>query len=100
LQSWRCGAPSTTPPLFGRVNHKRVYWLYTEEGLTLKARRPKRRESEAVRVQLTLPKEPSERWAMGFIHDTLESGRAVRILSIVDVHTRECLLVLVPQQRL
>ena len=80
-----------------RVNHKRVYRLYREEGLALKARRPKRRKSAAARVQPALPKEANERWAMDFIHDTLESGRSVRILSVIDVHTREC-LALVPRQ--
>jgi len=34
---------------------------------------------------------------MDFIHDTLESGRSVRILSVMDVHTREC-LALVPRR--
>jgi putative transposase len=33
------------------VNHKRVYRLYTEEGLTLKRRRPKRHRSAAARQQ-------------------------------------------------
>ncbi len=80
-----------------RVNHKRVYRLYREEGLALKARRPKRRKSAAARVQPTPPKEPNERWAMDFIHDTLESGRTTRILSVLDIHTREC-LALVPRQ--
>lgn len=80
-----------------RVNHKRVYRLYREEGLALKARRPKRRKSAAARVQPTPPKEANERWAMDFIHDTLESGRTVRILSVMDIHTREC-LALVPRQ--
>jgi len=80
------------------VNHKRVYRLYREEGLALKARRPKRRKSAAARVQPTPPTEANERSAMDFIHDTLESGRSVRILSVIDVHTREC-LALVPRQR-
>ena len=80
-----------------RVNHKRVYRLYTEEGLTLKPRRPKRRKSAATRIQSTPPREANERWAMDFIHDTLESGRSVRILSVMDVHTREC-LALVPRR--
>ena len=31
------------------VNHKRVYRLYTEEGLTLKRRRPRRHRSAVVR---------------------------------------------------
>lgn len=80
-----------------QVNHKRVYRLYTDEGLTLKPRRPKRRKSAAARIQPKPPKRANERWAMDFIHDTLETGRSVRILSVVDVHTREC-LALVPRR--
>jgi putative transposase len=74
-----------------RVNHKRVYRLYTEEGLTLKRRRPKRRKSASVRVAPVTPEAPNERWAMDFIHDRLADGRTLRILSVLDVHTRECL---------
>lgn len=73
------------------VNHKRVYRLYKEEGLVLKRRRPKRRKSAAARVAPAVPTEPNERWAMDFIHDTLAGGRTVRIFSVMDVHTRECL---------
>jgi len=80
-----------------QVNHKRIYRLYREEGLTLKRRRPKRRKSAAARVAPAPPTEPNERWAMDFIHDTLAGGRTVRILSVMDVHTREC-LALVPRR--
>jgi hypothetical protein len=35
---------------------------------------------------------------MHFIHDRLTSGESIRILSVVDVFTREC-IALVPQMR-
>jgi putative transposase len=28
---------------------------------------------------------------LDFVHDAVESGRAIRVLSVVDVYTRECL---------
>jgi putative transposase len=74
-----------------RVNHKRVYRLYGEEGLALRRRRPRRHRSAVVRVQRTAPTRPNEQWAMDFMHDTLADGRAVRILTMLDVYTRECL---------
>ncbi len=74
------------------VNHKRVYRLYTEEGLTLKRRKPKRRKAAANRKAPALPTAPNERWAMDFIHDTLVGGRTLRVLSVLDLCTRECLL--------
>ncbi len=72
------------------VNHKRVYRLYTEEGLTLKRRRPKRHRSATVRKERPDPRQPNEQWAMDFMHDTLAAGRTLRILTVIDVHTREC----------
>jgi putative transposase len=72
------------------VNAKRVYRLYTEEGLTLKRRRPKRHRSAAVRQQPGAPVAPHEAWAMDFIHDTLADGRTIRVLTAIDVFTREC----------
>jgi putative transposase len=73
-----------------RVNHKLVYRLYGEEGLTLKRRQPKRRKSVVAREGKSAPTAANQRWAMDFIHDMLAEGGTVRILSVVDVHTREC----------
>ena len=78
-----------------RVNHKRVYRLYGEEGLALRRRRPRRHRSAVVRVQRVAPTRPNEQWAMDFMHDTLADGRAVRILTMLDVYTRECLALIV-----
>ena len=33
----------------------------------------------------------NQEWALYFVHDAVESGRAIRVLSVVDVYTRECL---------
>jgi transposase InsO family protein len=33
----------------------------------------------------------NQEWAIEFVNDAVESGRAIRVLSVVDVHTRECL---------
>lgn len=73
-----------------RVNHKRVYRLYTEEGLALRRRRPRRHRSAVARARLPAPTQPNEQWAMDFMHDTLADGRAVRILTVLDVYAREC----------
>jgi len=72
------------------VNHKRVYRLYTEEGLALKRKRPKRRKSATVRQIRTEAGAPNERWAMDFVHDVLAGGRTIRILAAIDTFTREC----------
>lgn len=72
------------------INHKRVYRLYTEEGLTLRRRRPKRHRSAAARGTPPAVTRPNERWAMDFLHDALAGGQRVRILTVLDVYTREC----------
>ena len=33
----------------------------------------------------------NQEWALDFVHDAVESGRAIRVLSVVDAYTRECL---------
>jgi putative transposase len=74
-----------------RVNHKRVYRLYTDEGLTLKRRRPKRHRSASPRQGRPRATRPDEQWTMDFMHDTLATGQAIRVLTILDAYTRECL---------
>ena len=80
------------------INHKRVYRLYTEEGLALRRKKPKRRRSAAARQNLVTATQPNERWAMDFMHDTLADGDKMRVLTVIDVFTPEC-LALVPDKR-
>ncbi len=71
------------------ANVKRVYRLYVEERLMVRRRKRKRLvRDRAAEPQLT---GPNQEWAMDFIVDGLATGRMVRILSVVDVYTRECL---------
>ena len=76
------------------VNHKRIYRLYTEEGLALRRRRPRRHRSAVVRVRPQPPTQPDEHWAMDFMQDALADGRTVRIFTVLDVYTRECVAAL------
>jgi putative transposase len=70
-----------------RVNHKRVYRLYREEGLGIRTKRRRKRVS-APRV-LPLPAHrPQERWSMDFLTDGLADGRRFRVLTIVDTVSR------------
>ncbi|WP_273860316.1 IS3 family transposase [Photobacterium sp. GSS17] len=72
------------------VNHKRVYRLYRESGLTVRKR--KRRKSLCVeREPLLLPSLPNHTWSMDFVMDVLSSGRRIKCLTIVDDFTKECL---------
>ncbi len=72
------------------VNAKRIYRLYTEEGLTVT--RPQRKK--LVRRARTPPppaERVNQRWAMDFVSDRLVDGRRFRVWTLVDLFTRECL---------
>lgn len=75
------------------VNAKRVARLYRAEGLSLRAKSPKRRRSANVRQPRLVITAANQVWSLDFMHDRLadEGRRAVRLLTIVDVFTRECL---------
>ncbi len=66
-----------------RVNAKRVYRLYREEGLSLRLKRPKKRVS-VPRVTPPPAARPNERWSIDFLRDSLADGRAFRIFTVVD----------------
>ena len=74
------------------VNHKRVYRLYREEGLTVRKRRRKR-VSRAERVPLQAPAAPNQVWTSDFVHDALFWGRKIRMLTVEDAFTREALAI-------
>lgn len=78
-----------------QINHKRVYRLYREEGLTLRSKRPKRRVAAAHRVLRDAARKINEAWSMDFVCDALFDGKRFRALTIVDDFTRECLAILV-----
>lgn len=70
-----------------RVNHKRVYRLYQEEGLSLRLKTKKKRPNEP-RTPLPKPTEPNEVWSMDFMADRLSDGGQFRLLTLVDNFSR------------
>jgi len=79
------------------VNHKRVYRLYCQEGLNLRAKRPHRRVMAAHRVGRPLVTAVNESWSMDFVTDSLFNGSRFRALTLVDNFSRECLSIEVRQ---
>lgn len=71
-----------------RVNAKRVYRLYREEGLQLRNKSPKRKVSAKLREDRCPASVPNEVWAMDFMSDQIFDGRRIRILTMVDAFTR------------
>ena len=73
-----------------QVKPKRVYRLYTEDGLTV---RTKVRKKLARRARVVTPKatQPNTKWSMDFMSAQLLDGRWFRVLTVIDQFTRECL---------
>ena len=80
-----------------KANQKRVSRLYRQEGLSLRAKAPKRRRCATPRQVRFAPTAANHVWSMDFMHDRLmdERRRPFRLLTIVDVFTRECLALVV-----
>ena len=73
------------------VNHKRIYRLYSEEGLSIRTRSLRRRRACRYRSARAEPGTMNDVWAMDFVSDKLFDDQPFRILTIVDCHTREAL---------
>ena len=73
-----------------RVNAKRIYRLYGDEGLAVRTK-PRKRLASRARVPLPAPTRPNERWSMDFVSARLADGRWFRTLTVLDVYTRESL---------
>ena len=71
------------------VNHKRVHRVYREAGLMI--RRKKRKHCVRAGQPLQARTAANQEWALDFVHDAVASGRAIRVLSVVDAYSRECL---------
>ena len=73
-----------------KVNLKKVYRLYREEGLAVKRRRGRRRAIGA-RAPIVVPQELNQRWSLDFVSDQLANGRRFRLLNVIDDFNSECL---------
>ena len=80
------------------VNHKRVYRLYRKEGLALRKRPPRRRVACVKREIKPSAVAKNDCWSMDFVSDQLFDGRRLRVLTLVDNHTRESLALHVGQR--
>ncbi len=72
-----------------KVNAKRIYRLYTEEGLIVRTKQRKK-VARRQRVPAAMAAHPDQCWSMDFVSDRLSDGRTFRILTVVDQFTREC----------
>ncbi len=72
-----------------RVNAKRIYRLYTEEGLMVRTK-VRVRAARRNRVPQAVAMTPNQRWSMDFMIERVADGRWFRVLAVVGQFTREC----------
>ena len=76
------------------VNRKKVHRLWREEGLQVPVRSPRKR-ARASSVPQIPADAPQVVWAIDFQFDSTVDGKAIKIASMIDEHTRVALLHLV-----
>lgn len=77
-----------------KVNHKAVYRIYQKLGLKVLKRGGRKRTVGERKIERIITG-PNQCWALDFVHDRLSNGRKLRILTIIDHYTRECLMIVV-----
>ena len=86
-----------------KVNWKKFYRIYREEGLTVR-KRGGRKRAIGTRAPMAIPQGPNQRWSLdarhglsdqwrshGSMSDSLSDGRRFRVLCVIDDFSRECL---------
>jgi transposase InsO family protein len=74
-----------------QVNKKKVHRLWKDEGLQVRAHSPRKRAGSSS-VPQTEADASNVVWASDFQFDSTVDGKAVKIASMIDEHTRESLL--------
>ena len=77
------------------VNHKRIERIWRQEGLKVPQKQPKRgrlwlNDGSCVRLR---PCWPNHVWSYDFVMVRTHDGKALRLLTIIDEYSRECLAI-------
>jgi putative transposase len=77
------------------ANRKKIQRLWREEGLRVPPKRRKRQRLgvSAAPVARLRAERPDQVWALDFQFDTTQDGRILKLLHVVDEHTREALAI-------
>ena len=82
------------------MNHKRVERIWRQEGLKVPQRQPKRgrlwlNDGSCIRLR---PLYRGHVWSYDFVASRTHDGRALKLLTVLDEHTRECLAIVVARK--
>ena len=82
------------------VNQKRVERIWRAEGLKVPKRQPKRgrlwlNDGSCIRLR---PEYRNHVWSYDFVCERTHDGRALKLLTVIDEHTRECLAIVVARR--
>jgi putative transposase len=74
------------------INVKRVRRLWQQMGLSLSKHRPRRRV-RATNIRMMSAEGANQVWAYDFVHDACANGQKLKMLTVIDEWTRECLAI-------
>ena len=78
-----------------KVNRKRVQRIRRRNDLQVVERACKIRRARPPQAERVRATKPNEVWSYDFVHDRLENGMGLKMLTVLDEFTRECLGLLV-----
>ena len=83
-----------------QINHKRMLRLWRREGLKVPSKQPKRKrlwfnDGSCVRHR---PEYKNHVWSYDFVMNRSDDGRPMKMLTIIDEYTRECLAIVVERR--
>lgn len=81
-----------------QLGKNQMYRLYCEEQLQLRSKLPKRRKMIISRRERPIARAANDIWSLDFVADQLADGTRFRALTVVDVFTREALVIDVGQR--
>lgn len=83
-----------------RVNVKRIYRIWRQEGLKVPSKQPKKarlwlNDGSCIRLR---PQHRDHVWSYDFVEDKTNDGRKFRMFNVIDEYTRECLAIKVKRK--
>ncbi len=76
-----------------KVNVKKVYRLWKLEKLSLPKRRPRKPRAKPTIGIMPKAEKANQIWTYDFVFDQSLSGKSLKMLTLIDEYTRECLAV-------